>query len=79
MCLSICAYKTGTINAKKYRKLLDTYIMKDLIISSLQKRRIYRKNRTHSLRSKPGCKSNSMFFCNTNIKKALWIMLFKSF
>ena len=27
MCLSICAYKTGTVNAKKYRKLLDTYML----------------------------------------------------
>ena len=27
MCLSICAYKTGTKKKKKYRKLLDTYML----------------------------------------------------
>ena len=57
------------------QQILD--IVKDLIDPSLQERRIYRKNRTHSLRSKPGCKSNSMCLCNSNIKKSIWKFFLK--
>ena len=38
MRLPVCAYKPCPVNSKNHMKLLHTYIMQDLIYSTLQKR-----------------------------------------
>ena len=71
MCFSVRPHKACPVNSKDHMKVLHAYIVKDLIDSSLQKRRIDRKNRDHSSKSQPCRKGYRMLFRNPHVKKTL--------
>ena len=79
MSFSIASYQTGSVYGKYNRKILYTYIMNDLVVSSLQKGRINCYNGTHTSCCQSCCKSNCMFFRNSYIKKAVFIHIPETF
>ena len=48
MCLSVTSDQSCSVNGKYNRELLKSHVMDDLVICSLQKRRINRHNRAHA-------------------------------
>ena len=77
--LSVTSYQTGTVNGKYNRKILNTYIMQNLIVSSLQEGRIDCHHRLHSTCCQSCCKGNSMLLCNSNIKESVFIHIAEPF
>ena len=71
MCLSVTSDQSCSVNGKYNRELLKSHVMDNLVICSLQKRRINRHNRAHASRCKSCRKCHSMLFCNSYIKKAI--------
>ena len=77
MCFTVTSDKSCPVYRDHNRKILQTDIMKRLVIRSLQKRRIYCKYRFHSPRRKTCRKCHRMFFRDPHIKKTIWEMLCK--
>ena len=63
MCLAILPYNPRTIDGKHHFQPLQGRIVDYLIKRTLQKGRIHRKNRKHSLGRKASRKRYSMFLC----------------
>ena len=67
---SIFTNNSPTVHGKDHGMLFKAYIVKDLVIGSLQKGGIDRNHRTKSLNSHAGRKGHGMLLGDTNIKKA---------
>ena len=72
MGFTVASYQSGAVHCDYDREILETDIMKSLIIRSLKKRRIYGKYRFHTTCRKPRCKCHSVFFCNPHIIETIW-------
>ena len=78
MGFSITSYQSRPVNGKYHRKILNTDIMKNLVVCTLQKRRINSHHRTQPSRCQSRRKSNCMFLRNTHIKKTVRIHISES-
>ena len=68
MCISISSDKPRPVNRKYNMQFLKTHIMQDLIVSSLEKRRIYRHHRNKPRRGNSCSKCHGMFLRYAHIK-----------
>ncbi|MPM92138.1 hypothetical protein SDC9_139273 [bioreactor metagenome] len=71
MSLTVLSHYTRSINGKYDGKILQAYIVKHLIVSSLKKSRIYGKDRLEAAFCQTCGKSYSMLFRNSYIKKPI--------
>ena len=58
-----------SVHKHRYRQLLKCNVVYEIVIASLQKRRIYGKIRSHAVRRKPGGEGQRVFLGNSHIKK----------
>ena len=70
MCLAVTSDKAGSVYCKDNRKILKPHIMIQLVISSLQKRRIYCKHRFNSPAANPAAKVTACSSAIPTSKKA---------
>src|SRR5207249_3836636 len=71
MCGTIRTDDSCPIDGEGHRKIHDTDIMNDLIVSPLQEGRINGSHWLHALSCESGCKGHGVLFCNTHIKAAI--------
>ena len=68
--LAVSAHQTGAIHTQHNVKLLQSRIMNQHIIASLQKSGINGENRDYSLLCHAGCHGDAVPFRNTDVKEA---------
>ena len=70
MSRSILPYQTCPIDTENHLKLLQSHIMNELVIPSLQESRVNHQKRQQALSSQSGSKGHCMFFGYAYIESA---------
>ena len=73
MCAAVGANQASAVNGEAHGQILDSDIMHDLVISTLQEGGIDRAEWTHSLRGKASGKGHCMLFGDTHIERAFGV------
>ena len=60
-----------SVHKHRYRQLLKRNVVYEIVIASLQKRRIYGKIRSHAVRRKPGGEGQRVLLGNPHVKEPL--------
>ena len=71
MGLAVASYQSGPVHGKYDRQILKAHIMKDLVISSLQKRRVYCHHRAESGGSHACGTGDRMLLGDTHVEKSV--------
>ena len=69
---AVGAHQARAIECKKDREILQRDVMNQLIVTTLQKRRINRDNRLEPFTGNAGCKRHGVLFRDTHIKISRW-------
>ena len=77
MGLTVASYKTGAVNGKQHRKILDADIMEHLIVASLEKGGVDRYHRLEAGCCHARSRGDCVGFGDPHIKKAFRIFCCK--
>ncbi len=77
MCRSVFGNKSATVDEKRDREILRRHIVHDLIVGTLEKRRVHGDDRLDPLRGQSSRKRDRMLLGNANIIQAVRKFLFE--